>query len=131
MILVDTSVLIDALRSKDLRLLRQLRDLDAAICGVTRAEILSGSRDARHRDRLWDVLETLHQVAIPESLWDEVGDGLAALRLAGITVPFMDLVIAVVSIASGLPLWTRDKHFWLIQQVLSQLELLEEPESKS
>ncbi len=37
MILVDTSVLIDALRSKDLRLLRQLRDLDAAICGVTPA----------------------------------------------------------------------------------------------
>lgn len=126
MILVDTSVLIDCLRSKDARLLDQLRDLDAAICGTTRAEILAGARDSHHRQRLLEILETLAQIATSDSLWDEIGDALAALRRAGITVPFTDVIIAAMSIASGLPLWTRDKQFKLIRQVLSNLELLEE-----
>ena len=38
------------------------------------------------------------------------GDLLAALRSAGVTVPFNDALIAAVAISAGLELWTRDTH---------------------
>ena len=126
MILVDTSVLIDYFRSKDVELLRRLREQDAAICGATRAEILCGARDELHRDRLLDALDALNQVSIPDSLWDEIGGVLALLRRSGITVPFADVVIATAAISSGLELWTRDKQFLLIQQVLPLLRIFDE-----
>ena len=125
MILVDTSILIAYLRSKDASLLARFRELDAAICGITRAEILCGTRDDRHRDRLLECLDVFHQLSIPETLWDEIGDALALLRRNGITVPFTDVVIAMVAVASGLELWTDDRQFSLIQGVLPQLKLFD------
>jgi predicted nucleic acid-binding protein len=55
MILIDTSVLIDYLRSKDAALWLKIQSFDAAVCGIVRAEILTGAlarsssfgRDAR------------------------------------------------------------------------------------
>ena len=126
MILIDTSVLIDYLRSKDAALLRRLQEQDAAICGATRAEILCGVRDELHRDRLLDALDAFHQIPIPDSVWDEIGGTLARLRRSGITVPFADVVIATVAISSGLELWTRDKQFHLIQTVVPQLRMFDE-----
>lgn len=126
MILLDTSVLIDYFRSKDAELLQRMRDLEAATCGVTRSEILCGTRDDQHRDRLMDALDVFHQISIPESLWDDIGDTLATLRRSGVTVPFTDVVIATVAIASGLQLWTRDKQFSLIQNLVPQLQLFDE-----
>jgi predicted nucleic acid-binding protein len=126
MILLDTSVLIDYFRSKDAELLRRMRDLEAAICGVTRAEILCGTRDEQHRGRLIDALDVFHQISIPESLWDDIGDTLATLRRSGVTVPFTDVVIATVATASGLQLWTRDKQFSLIQYLVPELQLFDE-----
>jgi predicted nucleic acid-binding protein len=67
------------------------------------------------------------QVAIPDTIWDTVGDALAALRAAGVTVPFPDAVLACVAITYGLELWTRDQHFSLMQAVLPQLRLFQEP----
>ena len=126
MILLDTSLLIEYLRSKDDALLRRMRDFDSAICGITRAEILCGTRGDKHRNRLIDALDVFHQICIPESLWDDIGDTLAVLRQSGITVPFSDVVIATVAIASGLQLWTRDKQFLLIQKFVPQLQLFGE-----
>lgn len=126
MILLDTSVLIDYFRSKDAELLRRMRDLEAAICGVTRAEILCGTRDDQHRDRLTDALDVFHQISIPESLSDDIGNTLAIFRHSGVTVPFTDVVIATVATASGLQLWTRDKQFLLILKWIPQLQLFDE-----
>jgi predicted nucleic acid-binding protein len=44
MILIDTSVLVDYLRIPTDRTLRLFEETGAAICGVTRAEILAGAR---------------------------------------------------------------------------------------
>ena len=68
MILVDTSVLIDYFRSKNASLLQRMQAHQAAICGVTRAEILCGARDQRHRDRLIAGLGSLASISIDESL---------------------------------------------------------------
>jgi predicted nucleic acid-binding protein len=72
-------------------------------------------------------LGTYRQVPIPGALWDTVGDHLAALRAAGVTVPFPDVAIATVAIANGIELWARDRHFPLIQSILPALRLFQEP----
>ena len=53
MILADTSVLIDYLRSKDAQLLAHLKNNSAVVCGIVRAEILCGAQNAGHRRRPW------------------------------------------------------------------------------
>jgi predicted nucleic acid-binding protein len=127
MILVDTSVVIEYVRGKDAKLQALLPTLSGALCGITRAEMLHGVRDPGHRRNILSVLAAFRQVAIPDSLWDEVGDHLAALRAGGITVPFQDAVIATVAIVNGLELWARDHPFLLIQGVLPRLRLFQEP----
>ncbi len=52
MILVDSGVLIDFLRTKDAKLDRHFRSLPVAVCGVTRAEILCGARGNADRRKL-------------------------------------------------------------------------------
>jgi predicted nucleic acid-binding protein len=127
MILVDTSVVIDYLKTGDPLLLATFQSHDAAICGVTRAEVLHGARDARHIAKLTAALNSFRQEPIPESLWDLVGTNLARLRSSGIVVPFADVIIATLATELQVELWTRDKQFLLIQKVLSTLRLFPEP----
>ena len=62
MIIVDASVVIDYIRSQDPKLQTLLLALPVAICGVTRAEVLCGSRDPAHRRRqLCAQVYTTHQ----------------------------------------------------------------------
>jgi predicted nucleic acid-binding protein len=63
MILLDTSVVIDYLRTADARMLAVFQAEDAAICGVTRAEVLHGARDPAHRAQLIAALDAFGQEA--------------------------------------------------------------------
>ena len=128
MILVDTGILIDYARNPtDPKLTSLFRTLPLAVCGVTRAELLHGSRNPRDRARLVVLLDALTQLSIPETVWDLVGDHLAALRAGGLTIPFPDALIATLAIANGMELWTRDTHFTLVQKNLPVLKLFTEP----
>jgi predicted nucleic acid-binding protein len=127
MILTDTTVVVDYLRSRDRKMFRLFGIHDAAICGVTRAEILHGARGAANRRNLVKSLDAFKQVPVPESVWDIVGDHLAALQAKGFTVPFSDVVIATVAIALGIEVWARDNHFPMRQTVLPALRLFVEP----
>jgi predicted nucleic acid-binding protein len=127
MILVDANVIIGYLKKPDPKVLGLFQAHQAAVCGITRAEVLHGARNPADRQRLLNQLNIFAQVAIPEPIWDNVGDALAALRAAGVTVPFPDTVLACVAVAYGMELWSRDQHFSLIQMVLPQLRLFQEP----
>jgi predicted nucleic acid-binding protein len=127
MILLDTSVVVDHVRGRDAKLKSLIPTLPAAVCGVSRAELLCGARTPAERQALMTALGTYRQVPIPDALWDTVGDHLAALRAAGVTVPFPDVAIATVAIANGIELWARDRHFPLIQSILPALRLFQEP----
>ena len=127
MILTDTSVVIDFLRTGDPKMRQVFVTFDAAVCGVTRAEVLHGTRDPADFQRLVAALNAFQQVPLPESLWDIAGQNLAGLRAAGVSVPFGDAVIATVSLENNLELWTRDTQFGMIQKVLPQLRLFQEP----
>ena len=127
MILADTSVVIDFLRTADAKMRSIVVSHDAAICGVTRAEVLNGSRSPQHRGKLIRGLALFQQVSIADALWDQVGDNLGTLRKKGVTVPFPDVVIATVAIENDVELWARDAQFLLIQRVLPRLRLFQEP----
>lgn len=127
MILVDTNVLIDAIRTGNPKIVALLQTHAAAVCGITGAELLHGVRTATERSDLLVMLGTLGAVPIPEPLWDAVGDNLNALRADGVTIPFTDAVIATVALANDVELWTRDAHFALVQNVLPALKLFSEP----
>src|SRR5262249_16210868 len=102
MILVDTSVVIDWSRGRDAKLRLLMPSLPAALCGVTQAEILLGSRDPAHRQKLVADLAAFRFVPIPDRLWITVGDNLAALRAKGLTVPLPDVVIATLGIENDM-----------------------------
>ena len=127
MILVDTSVLIDSLRKGGSKLQQLFVTHGAAMCGINRAEVLYGARDAAHHGKLVNALASFPQVPIPDALWDSVGRHLFLLRTHGVTVPFQDVVIATLAIENDLELWTRDGQFTLIRGVLPGLKLFREP----
>lgn len=127
MILVDTGVLIDFLRTKEPKLDRLFRTQAVAICGVTRAEILAGTRGVQDRQRLLRFLGRFHQVLMPEACWDVVGDNLATLFARGLTVPVPDAIIATLGIENDIEVWARDPHFPAIQKLLTRLKLFQEP----
>jgi predicted nucleic acid-binding protein len=126
MILLDSSVVIDLFRDQDDRILDVILDRDAAICGITRAEVLYGARDASHRVKLMAALDLFQSLALPETIWDQVGDNLVGCRTHGLTVPLADAVIATVAMTNNVELWARDRHFLLIKQVMPALRLFQE-----
>jgi len=126
MILLDSSVVIDLFREQDDRILNVILDHEAAICGITRAEVLYGARDANHRLRLIAALDLFHSLALPETIWDRVGDNLATLRASGVTVPLADAIIATVAMMNNVELWARDQHFPLIGHLILALRLFKE-----
>jgi predicted nucleic acid-binding protein len=123
MILIDASIIIEYLQTQNATLLSVMQTNQAAICGVTRAEVLSGSRHPKHRQRL----DTLDQISLSDSFWDVVGDHVAELRSNGVTVPFPDAVLSALSLSLDVELWSRDQHFAHIQRVIPALKLFQEP----
>jgi predicted nucleic acid-binding protein len=126
-ILIDTSVVIEYAQGTDAKLVGILPTLPSAICGVTRAEVLCGVRDAKHRATVLTLLSAFHKLPIPDHLWDQIGDEMATLRANGLTIPLSDIVIASLGIHHGIEVWARDRHFPMMKQVLPSLKLFQEP----
>lgn len=86
----------------------------AATCGVIRFEVLRGARDERHFDQLRSMLDGLHQLPIPEALWEEAAALGMQTRRAGLVTQSSDLLIAAVATRAGAVLVHRDRDFDLI-----------------
>ncbi|MGL6097605.1 MAG: PIN domain-containing protein, partial [Fimbriiglobus sp.] len=124
-----TSVLVDYSRAKgtDPKLNRLILALPLCVCGMIRAEMLAGARTPAERGTLVAFLDRLGLTDTEEDIWDVLGDNLRAVRRAGLTLPFPDVLIATVAIDAGVELWTRDGHFAQVQAVLPGLRLFPEP----
>ena len=85
--------------------------------------MLHGARGPEHVRRLLTALDLFQRVPIPEDIWDDVGQNLAKLRAAGVSVPLADVIIATAAIRAGIAVWTRDSHFTRMASVLSELTL--------
>jgi predicted nucleic acid-binding protein len=127
MILADTTVVIDYLRSPTARLVKIIQTHQAAICGATLSEVYAGARLPADFKKYDKALTLFGVVAIRKKTWPNLGRNLAQLGAKGITVPFPDALIATVAIDNDLELWNHDRHFADMQKVLPALKLFQEP----
>ena len=59
MTLVDASIIIEYLQTRSPILLSTMQSNGAAICGVTRAEVLAGSRNPKQQQSLTALLDSM------------------------------------------------------------------------
>ena len=123
MILLDTNVIIDYWRNltpkKELAMVR----LDPYICGVVLAELLQGTSNKQEAAKMQEALSEFRWLEIRSDVWHRLGLNLAALRRVGLNVPFQDTLLATMAIRHNAQIWSKDKHFVRIQQVLPALQL--------
>jgi predicted nucleic acid-binding protein len=117
--LVDTSAWILALKKGPaVRARTVIDDLLAggriAIIPVIRLELLGGTKSQVEFQRLERRLSALHQLPLAQAEWDESAGLAFKLRRTGMTVPYIDIIIAAAAILHGIPLVHADRHFDLI-----------------
>jgi hypothetical protein len=126
-VLVDTSAWIDFFRG-DRRAVARVDPLlaegEAAVCGPTFAEVVSGAPTPGEMRRLQILLGALEWLEPPDGVWERVATARFALARAGTQAALVDLLIALTAASSGATLLTRDRGFLRIQaQVPLQLEV--------
>ena len=123
-VLPDTSIWIDYFRGREdaAGLDRLLQEETVVSCGPVVAELLAGAAPAQ-RSALWLAIGSLELVELDVTAWREAGEHARALREHGVTVPLLDLLVAVAAIRGGAVLWTRDADFDPISQLLPRLAL--------
>ncbi len=121
MILADTTVVIAYERAPFARLQQIIRGNNAAVCGITVAEMFAGVRTAKDEARCVAALADFQRLAIPDSLWEAVGRNQARLLAHGLTIQLADAAIATLALDLDLELWHYDRHFNDIQTMLPRL----------
>jgi predicted nucleic acid-binding protein len=116
MYLIDTNILIDALKSRRTRLefLQRLSDSQPlAFCSIVVAELFAGFGTAGEIAKAHaDLLEALVYVSTSQSAAELAGTLLLKYKKRGTTLSLADAMIAAVAITEGHTLVTDNvKHF--------------------
>ena len=125
MILADTSVIIDIWRNPDIEKQEIFERNEIATCYVIRAELFHGAKSDKEKKKIEDALNELNLMPINDEVWEYLGEILYKLKKQGLTVPFQDALIASVCIKHNCQLWTLDKHFSKIGEILNELDLFQ------
>lgn len=123
MILADTNIIIDFWRNPDDDMARVFASENVVICGVVKAELLHGARSDTDCRRILLAMEEFPCLELQGADWETLGHHLRKLRTHGVSVPFQDAVIATLAILHEASVWTNDKHFALMRNVLTELQL--------
>ena len=123
MVLADTNIFIDFWNSPTDELIKCFEKEDIVICGVVRAELLHGAISDSDFKNITKLLDVFVEKSFDTEDWQLLGSNLYKLRRKGLTVPFSDAIIATLAIKYDIPVWTGDKHFLLIKNVLTNLKL--------
>ncbi|MDQ3314529.1 MAG: PIN domain-containing protein [Verrucomicrobiota bacterium] len=116
MVLVDSSVWIDALRHSGPAGIRQrlqtlLEAGEAAWCAAIRLELWPGTRDGRERGILVQYQSIVADLPVTEGVWAHAIDLAERARKRGMSCPYPDLLIHACATVNGVELLHRDKHF--------------------
>ena len=125
MILVDTNIIIDFWNKPTTEIQKIFEDNDIATCGVIKTELLRGSNSDKQYVQMKNALDDFSYLPFSENDWLSLAKQFIAFKQNGLVVPFQDAIIAYLAIKNKCELWTNDKHFKLIQIVLSDLKLFE------
>ena len=115
MILADANIVIAATRPKGAALKAKIGTLPVVIAGVVRCEMIGGSETPTQRARAMAVCDGYLESDFKDEHW------------VALCVPLPDVIVATLSIANGIEVWSNDKHFPLMQAALPALELFAEP----
>lgn len=115
MVLVDSSAWIESLRRKgDIQVKLAIEGLldayEAMWCAPVRLEVLGGAR-LDERARLGRMFSIIPYRPSREDDWDRAVALAWHLRSRGLTVPWLDVLIASIAIHDGLSLYAVDHHF--------------------
>ncbi len=115
MVLVDSSAWIESLRRKgDMHVKLAVEGLldayEAMWCSPVRLEVLGGAR-RDERARLGRMFSVIPYRSCKEDDWDRAVALAWRLRGRGLTVPWLDVLIASVAIHDEVRLYAVDKHF--------------------
>jgi len=115
MVLVDSSVWIESLRRMgrlDVKVaLEALLDVyEAQLCSPIRLEVLGGSRKEDRR-RLGQYFSVIPYRNCNQDDWERAIALAWKLRDSGLSVPWLDVLIASIAIHNGIRLFTIDAHF--------------------
>jgi predicted nucleic acid-binding protein len=120
-VLIDTSVWIAAFRGKPIDITETTRQLlkdDRVLtCGPVLFEIYRGLHGAEHK-RIMPLMEALSRLPIDDRDWDLAGKMDASLRAQDINIPPMDVLIAQICLSHNVPIFTLDKHFESIEDLV-------------
>jgi len=115
MVLVDSSVWIEALRRNG-RLevkvaLESLLDAyEAQWCSPVRLEVLGGARK-EERGRLGRYFSVIPYRSCSAADWDNAVALAWKIRDRGVTIPWLDVLIASLALTDGVRLYSVDGHF--------------------
>ena len=70
-------------------------------------------------------LDYLREYNIKDEQWNKFGEFLYKLRIGGVNLPYADALIAFIAIQNYLCVYTKDKHFKLIQIIEPSLKIYE------
>lgn len=115
MVLVDSSVWIEGLRRNgrlDVKVaLESLLDhYEAQWCSPVRLEVLGGARKGE-RQRLGRYFSVIPYRPSREEDWDRAISLAWRLRDSGLTVPWLDVLIASIALHDEVRLYAIDQHF--------------------
>ena len=114
-ILPDTCAWIDFFRGRQTPLAEVLGDslarVEVVTCGVVLYELLQGIKNQREEVLVQNAFQALSHLEMTRELWISAGQISSQLRSNGHTLPFSDIVIAAIALASGSTILTMDRHF--------------------
>jgi len=121
MVLVDSSVWIEALRRSgrlDVKLAVEglLEAYEAQWCTPVRLEVLGGARPEERR-RLGRHFSVIPYRSCTEADWDRAIALGWKLRDHGLTVPWLDVLVAALALQDGVRLYAIDAHFEKISDI--------------
>ena len=121
MILVESSVLVQAQRLPESREARELVALmsagAAAVTGPVIMEYLRGARSPNELDFLAERLVSIDYLEIDQQAWVTAGRLSSRLMRDGETMSDLDVAIAAAAIRHDVPLYTLDRGFARIPEL--------------
>lgn len=117
--LLDTSVWIPVLRINSLESIRKrvdqlLKENSVAIMPIVKVELLGGTKNEIEFERLNKRLSSLLFLDMNNEVWNKASKLAYDLKRNGITVPYIDIMIAATAIHHNTTLLHLDKNFDMI-----------------
>lgn len=122
-VLIDTSAWIDFFRDAaspcGLVVDCLLEENLVCICNFVLVELVAAARTKKEYDDLFDSLSALPMLSDPPDMWRRVAKAGFTLRRKGVNgVGIPDLIIAAVSQAHDVPVYSKNRHFAAMREHL-------------